>query len=162
MGFLDWLGVTAEGLPLNIGDSAPDAITRDEQGNKIRLIELYGDGYTLVYFYPKANTPGCTKQACSLRDGFASLQKHGIRVIGVSSDEPRAQLHFKEKYRLPFVLLADYERGVAKAFGVSLLLGMTHRQSFLIKGGAIVWRDLHASTRAQADDILKAVARLGG
>ena len=97
MGFLDWLGVTAEGLPLNIGDSAPDAITRDEQGNKIRLIELYGDGYTLVYFYPKANTPGCTKQACSLRDGFASLQKHGIRVIGVSSDEPRAQLHFKEK-----------------------------------------------------------------
>ena len=160
MNFLDWLGVTNAGKPLEVGDAAPDAVSRDEQGNEVRLADFYGDGFTLVYFYPKADTPGCTAQACSLRDDFAPLQARGLRVVGVSADGPRAQLRFKEKYRLPFVLLADRERIVAKAFGVPLMLGMTRRQSFLIQGGRIVWRDLSASTRAQARDVLKALEKL--
>jgi peroxiredoxin Q/BCP len=160
MTFLDWLGLTNAGKPLAVGDAAPDVVSHDEQGNDVRLADFYGDGFTLIYFYPKADTPGCTAQACSLRDDFAQLQERGVRVVGVSADGPEAQLRFKEKYRLPFVLLADRERIVAKAFGVPLMLGMTHRQSFLIKGGRVVWRDLSASTRAQAQDILKALEKL--
>ena len=160
MNFLDWLGVTNGRKPLEVGDAAPDAVSRDEQGNEVRLADFYGDGFTLVYFYPKADTPGCTAQACSLRNDFAELQARGVRVVGVSADGPAAQLRFKEKHRLPFVLLADRERVIAKAFGVPLILGLTHRQSFLIHGGRIVWRDLSASTRAQARDILNALEKL--
>jgi peroxiredoxin Q/BCP len=154
MKFLDWLGVTAAGKPLEVGEAAPDVVSRDEKGNEVRLADLYGDGFTLVYFYPRADTPGCTAQACSLRDDFAALQERGVRVVGVSADGPEAQRRFKEKHHLPFQLLADRERAVAKAFGVPLILGMTRRQSFLIKGGRIVWRDLSASTREQARDVL--------
>ena len=160
MNFLHWLGLTNAGKPLEVGDAAPDVVSRDERGNEVRLADFYGDGFTLVYFYPKADTPGCTAQACSLRDDFAELQARGVRVVGVSADGPEAQRRFKEKYRLPFVLLADRERAVAKAFGVPLVLGMTHRQSFLIHGARIVWRDLSASTRAQARDVLNALERL--
>jgi len=160
MNFLHWLGLTNAGKPLEVGDAAPDVVSRDERGNEVRLADFYGDGFTLVYFYPKADTPGCTAQACSLRDDFAELQARGVRVVGVSADGPEAQRRFKEKYRLPFVLLADRERAVAKAFGVPLVLGMTHRQSFLIHGARIVWRDLSASTRAQAKDVLNALERL--
>jgi len=160
MNFLDWLGLTASGKPLEVGAAAPDAVSRDEQGHDVRLSQLYGDGFTLIYFYPKADTPGCTAQACSLRDGFEPLQARGVRIVGVSADSPESQRRFKEKYRLPFLLLADPERVVARAFGVPLMLGLTHRQSFLIQGGRIVWRDLTASTREQARDILDAVEKL--
>ena len=161
MNFLDWLGVTNAGKPLKVGDAAPDALSRDEQGTELRLADLYGAGFTLVYFYPRADTPGCTAQACSLRDDFETLQTRGVRVIGVSADGPEAQLRFKQKHRLPFLLLADRERTVAKAFGVPLMLGMTHRHSFLIQGGRIVWLDRNASTRAQARDVLMALEKLG-
>ena len=157
MNFLDWIGLTKTRQPLGVGDAAPDVASRDEQGLAVRLAALYGDGFALVYFYPKADTPGCTAQACSLRDDFAELQARGVRVIGVSSDGPEAQRRFKEKYRLPFTLLADTDHAVANAFGVRLMLGMTHRQSFLIKGGRVVWRDLSASTREQARDVLIAL-----
>src|ERR1700683_658021 len=100
MNFLNWLGVTNSGKPLEVGDAAPDALSRDEQGREVRLADFYGDGFTLIYFYPKADTPGCTAQACSLRDDFAQLNDRGVRVIGVSADSPGAQLRFKEKYRL--------------------------------------------------------------
>jgi peroxiredoxin Q/BCP len=159
MNILDWLGLTSNGHPLQVGDVAPDAVSRDEQGNEVRLADLYAPGFTLVYFYPKANTPGCTKQACSLRDGFAELQDRGVRVIGVSADSPTAQQRFKEKFNLPFMLLADEKRAVAKAFGVPLMLGMPHRQSFLIKEGRIAWRDLKASTGNQARDVMRVLGQ---
>jgi len=161
MGFLTWLGLTANGKTLEIGDAVPDISSRNEQGKAVRLLDLCREGLTLVYFYPKADTPGCTAQACSLRDDFETLQSRGLRVIGVSSDSPAAQLRFKEKYRLPFTLLADEERVVAEAFGVPLMLGMTHRQSFLIQSSHVIWRDLHASTREQARDILKVMEKRG-
>jgi len=160
MKLLDWLGLSTPGKPLDVGDAAPVVASINEQGNPVQLAEFYGEGYTLVYFYPKADTPGCTMQACNLRDGFDELKARGVRIVGVSSDGPESQLKFKEKYRLPFTLLADQERAVAKAFGVPTILGMLHRQSFLIKGGKIVWRDLKASTRWQAQDVLKAVEQM--
>jgi peroxiredoxin Q/BCP len=160
MNFLAWLGLTNAGHPLVVGEPAPDVASRDEQGKEVRLCDFYSDGFTLVYFYPKADTPGCTSQACSLRDDFEQLQSRGVRVVGVSTDVPEAQLRFKQRYRLPFVLLADQDRTVAQAFGVPLMLGMTRRQSFLIKNGRIVWRDLGASTKDQARDVLQALEKL--
>jgi len=160
MGLLDWLGLSTPGKPLDVGDVAPDAESQDEHGHVVRLTDFYGDGYTLVYFYPKADTPGCTMQACNLRDGFDELKTRGVKIVGVSADGPKSQLRFKEKYHLPFVLLADQERAVLRAFGVPTLLGMANRQSFLIKEGKIIWRDLKASTRWQAQDVLKVVETL--
>jgi peroxiredoxin Q/BCP len=160
MGLLDWLGFTTYGKTLDVGDLAPDAVSQDEHGNPVRLADFYGEGYTLVYFYPKADTPGCTMQACNLRDGFDELKAHEVRIVGVSADGPESQLRFREKYQLPFVLLADKERVVSRAFGVPTILGMANRQSFLIKGGRVVWRDLKASTRWQTQDVLKAVEKL--
>jgi len=160
MGLLDWLGLTAPEKTLDVGDAAPNAQSQDEHGNVVHLAQLYGEGYTLVYFYPKADTPGCTMQACNLRDGFDELKARGVKIVGVSADGPKSQLRFKEKYHLPFILLADQERVVLKAFGVPTLLGMANRQSFLIRAGKIVWRDLKASTRWQAQDVLKVVENL--
>jgi peroxiredoxin Q/BCP len=161
MSLLEWLGVTANGQALEVGDPAPDVATRDHEGNAVHLADFYGEGYTLVYFYPKADTFGCTRQACSLRDSFEELRIRGVRVVGVSTDEPGKQRRFREKYHLPFVLLADRERTVAKAFGVTITFGMTRRQTFLIKGGRIVWRDLSASTRKQAADVLEVLEKPG-
>jgi peroxiredoxin Q/BCP len=161
MGFFDWLGLRGRGKALEVGDPAPDVAAQDHDGKTVHLSDFYGDGFTLVYFYPKADTFGCTIQACKLRDAFDELRIAGVRVVGVSTDAPEAQEKFKVKYHLPFVLLADPERAVAKAFGVPILLGMTRRQSFLIKGGRIVWRDLQASPRRQAEDVLTVVAKLG-
>ena len=144
--------------PLKVGDAAPQASSVDQDGRPVSLSQLYGSGWTLVYFYPKADTPGCTAEACSLRDAFAELTKKGVTVVGVSADTPKEQKAFREKYHLPFTLLADSEKRVIRAFGVPTTMGFASRQSFLIKGGRIVWRDLHASTKEQAADIRKAIA----
>ncbi len=144
--------------PLKVGDPAPDAASVDQSGKPVRLSSLYGAGWTLVYFYPKADTPGCTAEACSLRDAFADLTKKGVTVIGVSADKPGDQKAFQDKYHIPFTLLADSGKGVIEAFGVPTTMGFASRQSFLIKNGTIAWRDLHASTKQQAADILKVVS----
>jgi peroxiredoxin Q/BCP len=161
MNLLEWIGVTNAGKPLEMGDAAPDVKSHDSQGAEVHLRDLYGPVFTLVYFYPRADTPGCTAQACSLRDDFAELEVQGVRIIGVSADGVRAQARFKQKFHLPFVLLADRDRSVAKAFGVALLFGMERRQSFLIREGRIVWCDHHAKTRDQAGDVLEVLKKLG-
>ena len=158
--FTHWLGLTSEHKPLAVGDAAPDVATHDEEGHRVQLGNLYGENLTFIFFYPKAGTPGCTAQACSVREDFEELQQSGVKVFGVSADTPKAQRRFKARFRLPFTLLADYDRAVADAFGVPMLLGMTRRQSFLIRHGRIVWRDLHASTSNQAKDVLRALSTL--
>lgn len=147
---------------LEVGAAAPDLVALDQDGRSIRFADVYAQGYTLVYFYPKADTPGCTKQACSLRDAYAQLIEKGVRVLGVSTDDPAGQKKFQEKYQLPFTLIADTDKKVLAAFGVPHKLGFASRQAFLIKDGKIVWRDLSASTAQQAADVLEAVHQLGG
>jgi peroxiredoxin Q/BCP len=113
-----------------------------------------------VYFFPIADTPGCTKQACSLRDEWAPLQEKGIQVLGVSGDKPEAQKKFEQKYSLPFTLLSDPEGKLAAAFGVPFTAGISKRMSFLVQGGKIAWTMPAASTVDHAKDVLKAFAAL--
>lgn len=141
--------------PLAIGAALPAGQVSNHEGQPVNLAEAGAKGHVLVYFYPKADTPGCTKQACSLRDSFAALGERGVKVFGVSSDGVKAQKAFREKYRLPFDLLADEDAVLIKAFGVPTTLGFAKRQAFLFKDGKLIWRDLSASTDEQAADVLK-------
>jgi peroxiredoxin Q/BCP len=145
--------------PLAVGANAPALSAVTETGATLVLADVYAkQPYTLVYFYPKADTPGCTAQGCSLSDSFEDLSAKGVAVIGVSTDKPAAQKAFKEKYNLPFTLIADHDKKVVEAFGVPTTMGYAKRQAFLIKGGKIVWADYSASTREQAADVLKVIA----
>ena len=101
----------ASAEPLKVGDPAPAVTGVTDTGAKLALADVYKQQpYTLVYFYPKADTPGCTKQGCSLRDGYEALTKKGVAVIGVSHDDVAAQAAFKAKYNLPFTLIADTDK----------------------------------------------------
>ena len=139
--------------PAEIGSPAPAVVSVDENGEPVRFADVYQKGITLVYFYPKADTPGCTAQACSLRDSFASLKARGVQILGVSGDKSAGQKAFKEKYQLPFTLVADSDGAVAKAFGVPTMLGIPKRQSFLVKDGKFVWQDLKASPKTHVADV---------
>jgi len=146
---------TAKAAELKVGDATPQVKSVDQNKAPVDLGAETQTGYTLVYFYPKADTPGCTAQACSLRDHYDVLTKKGVKVYGVSTDSPEDQLKFKEKHRLPFPLIADEDKTVLKAFGVSSTMGFASRQAFLMKDGKVVWIDRSASTKEQADDVLK-------
>src|SRR5271154_246793 len=109
---------------LKVGDSAPATGGITDSGQKINFTDVYAkQPYTLVYFYPKADTPGCTAQGCSIRDGYESLTAKGVAVIGVSHDDVAAQKAFKEKYHLPFTLIADTDGAFVAAFGVPTVFG---------------------------------------
>ena len=141
---------------------APAVSGVDQDGKTVDFSSVYQRGITVVYFYPKADTPGCTKQGCSLRDAYAELTAAGVTVLGVSTDKPESNKKFKEKYRLPFTLISDPEGRVLDAFKVSKvpLLGLASRQCFLIKDGKVVWHDATASTDQQAADILAELKKL--
>lgn len=138
--------------------AAPTPAAVDQNGAPVSLANLYKKGPVLVYFYPKADTPGCTAQACSLRDSYETLTDAGLSVVGVSTDDQAAQRAFQEKYQLPFLLVSDPEQAVLKAFGVSSTAGYANREAFLVKDGKIVWHDSSASTAEQADDVLAQLA----
>ena len=158
MSFLALFGLSAfaNADPLAVGTPAPEISALDQDGKTVNFKDVYAKGPTLVYFYPKADTPGCTKEACSIRDSWGELQKKGIQVLGVSEDKPEAQKKFADKFKLPHTLIADSDGAVAKAFGVPVSLGFAKRQSFLIADGKCVWNQLSASTEKQAEDVLKA------
>jgi thioredoxin-dependent peroxiredoxin len=141
--------------PLPVGAPAPAVTALTDEGTPLNLADLYRDfRYTLVYFYPKADTPGCTAQGCSLRDAYEELARRGVAIVGVSTDSVEEQAKFKAKHRLPFTLLADTEKAVVEAFGVSTTLGFASRQAYLVEGGKVVYADHKGSTKQQAQDIL--------
>lgn len=147
----------ASAAPLNVGDAAPLISATTDAGTTLNLSDVYSKNtYTLVYFYPKADTPGCTKQGCSLRDANTDLAAKGVAIIGVSTDNVAAQKAFKEKYHFPFTLLADSDKKVLKAFGQSAVM-FASREAYLIKGGKIVYKDTGV-TAEQGQNILKYLA----
>jgi len=102
---------------LKVGDKAPAFSLEDQQGKTVKLSDFKRQKL-LIYFYPKANTPGCTVQSCSVRDAKRDFTKQGVAVIGVSPDKPAAQKKFDDKFELGFPLLADTEHAMAEAYGV--------------------------------------------
>jgi len=104
-------------MNLNVNDKAPDFTLQDENGKEISLKSLRGK-VVVLYFYPRADTPGCTVEACEFRDTYKQMQKTGAVLLGISPDTPKAQKKFQDKFSLPFSLLADADKKVADAFGV--------------------------------------------
>lgn len=141
---------------LELGSPAPHLKVLTDQGTTLDLGEALSVGTTLVFFYPKAMTPGCVKQACSLRDGWDVLQSRNVSIFGVSSDTAKTQAQFRDKYTLPFTLLADTDGKIADAFSK----GRWSRQAYIFKDGILVWRDLTAATSKQATEILAALDEL--
>lgn len=148
----------AKADPLNVGDKAPAVSGITDSGETLNLAELYKKSpYTLVWFYPKALTGGCTKQGCSLRDASAELKKYGVAVVGVSTDPVEKQKEFKETNNFPFPLIADTEKTVVKAFGQSGA-AMASREAYLInREGVIVYKD-QKQTEKQAENVLNYLA----
>jgi peroxiredoxin Q/BCP len=123
---------------LKVGDKVPSFTVNDHLGN-LQSLEQYKGSKVVVFFYPKANTPGCTAEACDLRDHYAELTKAGYILLGVSADTEKAQKNFVDKFDFPFPLLADTEKKVIKAFGVwglKKFMGKEydgiHRMTFII------------------------------
>ncbi|HEY1849096.1 MAG TPA: peroxiredoxin [Opitutaceae bacterium] len=145
---------------LKVGDPAPDVAGVTDSGQNLKFADVYSkQPYTLVYFYPKADTPGCTAQGCSIRDGYEKLTAKGVAVIGVSHDDVASQKAFKEKYHLPFTLVADTGGKVMGAFGVPTFgPGLAHRSAYLIKDGRVVYTDYKGTTDKQAQTILEVIA----
>ena len=123
---------------LKEGDDAPDFSAKNQNGDEIKLSDYRGKKVVL-YFYPKDDTPGCTKEACSLRDGFEQFKHQGIEILGVSTDDEKSHQKFISKYELPFTLLADTNHAVAdlyESYGEKKFMGKTYdgvlRKTFLI------------------------------
>jgi peroxiredoxin Q/BCP len=117
---------------LKEGDKAPEFSAKDQDGNDVNLSDYKGKKVVL-YFYPRDNTPGCTKQACSLRDGFAELKKNNIEVIGVSTDTEKSHQKFIGKFDLPFILIADVDHEVSELYGVYVEKNMYGKKYMGIK-----------------------------
>lgn len=149
LGFFQNLGAA----PLQVGDTAPVVSAVTDSGDTLDLSTVYAkNAYTVVWFYPKALTGGCTKQGCSLRDASAELTKRGAAVVGVSTDNVEAQKKFKETNNFPFPLLADTDKKVIKAFGQSAMM-FASRECYVIKGGKIVYKDTGVTDK-QAENVL--------
>lgn len=147
---------------LKVGDKVPDFSALDENGNTIKLSDYQGKKL-VVFFYPRANTPGCTAEACNLRDNYAELRERGYELLGVSADSQKRQSNFKKKYNFPFPLLADKDHSVIDTFGVwgpKKFMGRTfngiHRKTFVIdKNGIIVKIIDKVRTRDHAAQLLE-------
>ena len=144
---------------LNVGDAAPDFTLIDQNKKEHKLSDYFGKKI-VVYFYPKDDTPGCTKEACSIRDNFTIFEENNIIVFGISYDSPLSHKKFAEKYNLPFILLSDTSKSVAKLYNSNGWL-IAKRNTFLIDGdGNIfkIYKNVDVSTHAE--DILNDFSKL--
>ena len=152
-------GVVTEGEP------APDFTATTDAGEQVSLSDFRGS-LVVLYFYPKDDTPGCTMQACGIRDAYAEFERAGAVVLGVSPDNQAKHVKFRDKYELPFTLLADPEHEVAERYGVwgeKRYMGKTYmgisRTTFLIAPDGTVAKVMHkVKPETHADDVLAALA----
>lgn len=147
------------------GEVAPDFVAKDENGSEVKLADFRGRRVVL-YFYPKDDTPGCTKEACGLRGGFAEFEKENIKILGVSPDDEKSHQKFIAKYDLPFTLLTDTDHAVAdlyESYGEKKFMGKTYngvlRKTFLIDEQGKIKRVFDkVKVESHADEVLKAFA----
>ena len=143
-------------MALAIGTKAPDFTTKDSDGNTVSLSDFKGK-MVVLYFYPKDDTPGCTKEAEGFRDNYQKYQDQEMVVLGVSRDDEASHKMFKEKYGLPFTLLADVDGSITKAYDADGG-AVSKRITYVIDGeGNISYVDSNVDTSTHADDVLKAV-----
>lgn len=137
------LGTVSEwlGQGLKAGVYAPTFDLKDQNGKSHQLEEYHGK-WLVVYFYPKDNTPGCTAQACSFRDSWSQIQELGVNLVGISTDSHASHEEFSNSQNLPFSLLADADKTVAKNYKVLLPLGFANRVTFLIDPHGIIKKTL--------------------
>ena len=148
-------------MTLDIGDTAPDFTLPDGQGNKVTLSDLKGQTVVL-YFYPRDNTPGCTKEACNFRDNFSQFQSENIAVFGISTDTVKSHQKFSDKLDLPFPLLADEDTTVSTTYGVYGLkkfmgkeyMGIKRTTFVIAPDGTIANIYKKVKTATHAEDIL--------
>ncbi|MCV6629411.1 MAG: thioredoxin-dependent thiol peroxidase [Flavobacteriaceae bacterium] len=149
---------------LKIGDKLPAFDVADQDGNSIKNTDFTGKKL-IVFFYPKASTPGCTVEACNLRDHYTSLQEKGFELLGVSADSQKRQSNFRNKHEFPFSLLADQDKEVIDAFGVwgpKKFMGKEydgiHRKTFVFDENHMVIRVIDkVKTKTHAQQILEEV-----
>lgn len=147
---------------LKEGDKAPNFSVADQDGD-IHTLEMYKGKKLIVFFYPKASTPGCTNEACNLRDNYEVLQEKGYEILGVSADSQKRQKNFRDKHKFPFPLLADEDKEILEGFGVwgeKKFMGRTydgiHRMTFLIDENGVVERVISkVKTKDHAAQILE-------
>lgn len=152
-------------MALQVGDKAPDFTVNDQDGNALKLSDLKGKKVVL-YFYPKDMTPGCTAEACNLRDNYRVMQKQGYEVLGVSTDNEKLHRKFIEKEKLPFRLLADTSKTLHDAYGTWVEKSMygrkymgTARKTFVIDEKGIIEEIIDkVDTKNHADQVLKTKA----
>ena len=138
LGLMAMFGVAAAG-EVKEGMKAPAFEARDQHNALVRLADFQGKSAVVLYFYPKDDTPGCTAEACSLRDGFQAIQAAGAVILGVSADTTQSHKAFAEKFHLPFSILADPDRRIIETYGVKMpLLGMAKRITVLIDRQGVV------------------------
>ncbi len=148
-------------MHLKVGDKAPEFSAKDQDGNRISLSD-YSGKKLVVFFYPKASTPGCTAEACNLNDNFEKFQSQGYEILGVSADSAKRQSNFKTKYGFKYPLLADEDKAVIDAFGVwgpKKFMGREydgiHRTTFIIDEAGLVTDIItKVKTKTHSDQIL--------
>ena len=156
-------------MTLNVGDSAPDFALPDAEGNSVKLQDLQGK-WVVLYFYPRDNTPGCTKEACGFRDAYSDYQGSDVVVLGVSTDDAKSHTKFATKYDLPFPLLVDEGGAIASeygSYGLKKFMGKEYmgitRSTFIINPEgklAKIYRKVKPEPHAQ--EVLQDIAALSG
>jgi peroxiredoxin Q/BCP len=162
MGLLESLWGSGDSS-VRVGDEAPDFVLPDRTGKMVRLSEFRGQKAVVLYFYPKDDTPGCTKESCAFRDGYQDFQDAGAEVIGVSSDSAESHGKFAAKHRLPFTLLSDQGGQVRKRYGVPATLGLLPgRVTFVIDRSGVVRHVFNSQFQAtqHVSEALEALRRL--
>ena len=141
---------------LHKNDKAPDFTLKDASGKSYTLSSFKGKSPVVVYFYPKAGTPGCTTEACGIRDNWNQFADHNIQVLGISVDSIDALKNFKSEYKLNFPLLSDADKKVSKAYGVLNKHGRDNRITFIVdKNGKIADVITDVDVKTHASDVLK-------
>jgi peroxiredoxin Q/BCP len=149
-------------IKVKTGDAAPQFTAPTTDGSKLSLDDITSRKHVVLYFYPKDDTPGCTKEACSFRDNLQTIRELGAEIIGVSVDDVQSHKKFSEKYRLPFTLVSDTDKQISTAYGVLKDPGTyTNRVTFLIeKGGKIVKIFPKVDVSKHTEEILVALKEL--
>ena len=154
-------------MAIEVGKAAPKFTLPDQTGAEVSLADYRGQD-VVVYFYPRDDTPGCTKEACGFRDAWAELRQRGVVVVGISPDQPASHEKFRAKYRLPFTLLADPEKRTLAAYGAwgekvlygKKTVGMI-RSTFVIDGEGVVRKVFpRVKVDGHAEQVLEAVSKL--